>query len=200
MPSPIGHSLAGLALGRVLAPDTGSGSRRFLLLAVIAANAPDLDILAGAAAGRINAFHPSESHSLAAVAVVAAIAAVTLGRRWGLPGRVAAVAACAYASHIGLDYICGPPGRVLNLPLLWPLSDAQFISSWLPFEGFMHGPRGAGIAAFLAGVFSPKNTVVVFREVVRLGPFVATAWMLRRPAPRRDPAAAVEAQSRERPV
>ncbi len=180
MPSPVGHALAGLALGHAFAHGDAAARRRALVVAVVAANLPDVDIGAGLAVGDINRFHPSVSHSFGAALAVTLLAALVCRRAAGGALRAALLVGTCYLSHLGLDWLCGPPGRTRNLPLLWPLSDRQYISDWLPFGGFAHGPPGATFGGFLAEVFSPENVAVVGREVLLVGPFALAAWWLAR--------------------
>src|ERR687895_792307 len=95
MPSPLGHALAGAAVGWALTTSsTQSASVRsvwragawFALLAML----PDADLLFGA--------HRGISHSLGAACIVG-LAVAALTRRPGF----AIAAAAAYASHVVLD-------------------------------------------------------------------------------------------------
>src|SRR5947207_9945889 len=127
MPSPVGHTLAGVAVAWAAdlvpgdrswraAPPTDSWYRRAgngvtLACALIAA-LPDLDLLF--------ATHRAFTHSVGAVMFVAVGAAIVARRIRRPVARVALMCAAAYASHLVLDWLAvdlyPPPG----LRALWP--------------------------------------------------------------------------------
>lgn len=182
MPSPIAHSLAGIATARLLLPPGAERSARWYALAVVAANAADLDVVAGLLAGSINALHGGASHSIAAAVVCAAVCAVPASRSLGGRTRVAAMVLAAYGTHIVLDLLTGPVQRP-GLPLLWPFSRAEWMSPWLPFEGIRHGGPTAGTHGFLDELISLENLRATLFEACVLLPFVGLAWFATR---RRD--------------
>src|SRR5262245_45797296 len=97
MPSPVGHALAGLAAGWLVAgpAEDRRGLLRQAAIFGAVAIAPDLDLLIGR--------HSAESHSLGAAAIVATIA---LWRRWpvGATGwRVWLSIFLAWTTHPLLD-------------------------------------------------------------------------------------------------
>src|SRR4051812_22949276 len=125
MPSPIGHALAGAAIGLAGAP-----RRRALapICAAIAA-APDLDLL-------IPHGHRMATHSLTAVAVLFIVAILVTGQVTGkIAWRVAAVCTAAYASHLLLDWLAADPNPPRGVQLLWPFSQRWFISGLELFRG-----------------------------------------------------------------
>lgn len=177
MPSPLAHTLAGLATGRAFAPPGLVHPWRWYAAAVVAANAADLDLVAGWMSGHVNAFHGGVTHSLAAVLVAAACAAAlpagAIGPRW----RVAALVAAAYGSHVFLDLFTGPPERTNGLRLFAPFSDAQFLSWWLPFPGLPHGPTHARLGDALEELLQWRNLRCVAVESLALGPVLAYVWL-----------------------
>lgn len=129
MPSPVGHALGGLALGWLAA---GRGRiDRPVVAAVLFAGlgaVPDVDIL-------VEGTHRLYTHSVAAVALVAAAAALIPGRPLGLSrGRFAAACALAYGSHLLLDWMGDDRSVPIGIRALWPFTDAYFQSSlrWFP--------------------------------------------------------------------
>ena len=180
MPSPAGHLIAGVAVAwaaeafALRRPRVLDAGRPFaaapivtpLVLACAAlALAPDLDILL--------ASHRTYTHSLGAVALVAAFSAA-VARGLGAPA-VAIGLACgaAVASHIALDWLGHDTGTPpIGLMALWPLSASFFYSGidlfadmsrryWQPEE------------------FILKNAVSVARELLILVPIAALAFWFR---------------------
>src|ERR1043165_5020586 len=107
MPSPIGHSLAALAIrwiGRPATAEADATPRARLLgplsLACVAvAVLPDVDLL-------FYRWHRTVTHSLGATLLVMIIAAVVTGKVTGRIGwRVVLVLGAAHASHVLLDWL-----------------------------------------------------------------------------------------------
>jgi hypothetical protein len=122
MPSPLGHALAGAAVGWIVAGDTGGTRHRvrqppwrhglfFAALAMV----PDLDLIVGA--------HSGPTHSVGA-AVLAGLAGLALTRH----ARLALAAAAAYASHPLLDWLGTDTSPPIGVMALWPFSHEHFAS------------------------------------------------------------------------
>jgi membrane-bound metal-dependent hydrolase YbcI (DUF457 family) len=122
MPSPVGHALAGYAVGALIAgkPTLGTGARLWppppLMIGWAALGcAPDLDLLFGA--------HSMYTHSVGAALVVAlALAALRV------PLRLVVASFVVYLSHPLLDalgYDTNPP---LGIMAFWPFSSDYYIS------------------------------------------------------------------------
>lgn len=121
MPSPVGHALAGLVSGTLVAapPQPGSAPgtafRRGLLFAALAC-LPDVDLAFGT--------HSTYTHSVGAVVIVAAAAAVAFRRDWSL----AAACTLAYATHPALDWLGRDTSPPLGIMALWPFSHEFFMA------------------------------------------------------------------------
>lgn len=135
MPSPLGHALAGLAMGIATDARTAPAKRpaltyltRYALLTAFLAAGPDLDLLLHNRV--IPDFHRTATHSLTAVAAVFIVTAFVTGqvttrtRRW----LDASICALAWASHLLMDWLGADPSKPPGLQLLWPFSDRFFIS------------------------------------------------------------------------
>ena len=147
MPSPIGHALAGIAAGWIVAPpkrDRGAMLRRAAVYAGIAAS-PDLDLLVGA--------HSGPTHGIGAALIAGAVAWLFLRSR-GLPdaGRLALAIAVACASHTLLDWLGTDTSPPIGIMALWPFSRAYYESPlhifmaisrryWFPEEFWGHNLR-----------------------------------------------------------
>jgi inner membrane protein len=181
MPSPIGHALAGAAVawtsdlvagsrnGRLADAAHGNWYRRAgggLTVACIAlAAAPDLDLLLPGA-------HRTFSHSLTA-AVVTGFVAAGLAARNGQPVlRLALICAIAYASHILMDWLGVDNYPPRGIQMLWPFSDAWFISD---LDVFRQTARRQ--------LFRPENirtnALAIAQEIAILLPIVAALWLVR---------------------
>lgn len=168
MCSPAGHILIGAACWFALAPRTGlERAPRLAALAatVFLANGPDLDYLPGLAVGDLNRWHYQGTHSLFFSVLLA------LALAWGVRRRIAPRAAvlpvflAASLSHLAADLLTmdfsPPPG----IPLLWPLSDARFISPVPLFVNFQK--------ATLEQLFTAANLGPLLREVLLTAPLAA---------------------------
>lgn len=120
MPTPVGHLLAGGAVGAGLARDREP--RDPIALAGLCALLPDLDFIPGALVGDPGRFHHTFSHSVF-VALAVALAVVLLVRRdrW-LHGLIAGG---GYASHLLLDMLVVDPLPPRGMALFWPLSSVR---------------------------------------------------------------------------
>jgi inner membrane protein len=190
MPSPIAHSLAGLAIAFVaFRPGTDDRRERvrFTAALVFTANAPDLDFAAGALTSDINAFHGGPSHSIVAALAAAAVGALLLGRGAAERRRAGLALLLAYLSHIALDVLCELPGHPNRLAVLWPFTSERWTAPFHVFAGILHGGPGADFAKFLREVFSIHNAIAIAIEVALLGPVALLAWRLRPRIPRVGP-------------
>jgi membrane-bound metal-dependent hydrolase YbcI (DUF457 family) len=180
MPTPVGHSLAGIAIA--LAGERGRRPRDFrafitsptALLCVALATLPDVDLL-------FPEFHRTATHSVTATIVVAAVAAAitartTMSGTQNAFRRIAwsAVLMCAaaHASHLVLDWLnCDSSDRP-GIQALWPFSDRWFSSGWCVFPG----EQRRHIFTVTAMV---HNLTVFAWEVGILGPIVLAFWRVR---------------------
>ena len=137
MPSPVGHSLIGLAVGTLwLLPRVpgrelllAAWKRRYPLAgAVLLANAPDLDYLPGARQGDWNAFHHFYSHTPGWCLLVAA-GVWCAGRAragWGAGPFLWLFA--LLLSHIAADFVTADGRPPIGILSLWPFEDGFHLS------------------------------------------------------------------------
>jgi membrane-bound metal-dependent hydrolase YbcI (DUF457 family) len=164
MPSPVGHALGGLALGWLAAG--GRRMERPLTAAILFAGLgalPDVDVL-------VEGTHRLYTHSVAAVAIVAAVAVLLPGRPFGLSrGRFVLACTLAYGSHLLLDWMGDDRSVPIGIRALWPFTDAYFQSSlkWFPPVERRYWLPG----------FWTANVRAIGWEVLVLAPLVAiAAW------------------------
>lgn len=174
MPSPVGHTLAGLC-GFILVRQYVAPRQRLQLLfgSVFIANMPDLDILPGLLLGDPRAFHRQGMHSLTAAAMTGVLVAL-LAKRWNLKKIQWGIwAAEVYASHILLDMLLDDPSPPFGVQALWPFSKIYFISPVTVFARFDYFDPALGMVRTM---LSAHNFVTVLQEIVLLIPFVGLTW------------------------
>jgi len=172
MPSPIGHTLAGLTVGWLSAPAPRTGARRlteaftpFVLWCAFVAAISDADLL-------IPHFHRTASHSLTATAFTLIIAMAMTGKvttrsAW----QFALALAAAHATHLLLDWLgtdrFPPPG----IQVFWPFKDRFYISGFdifPPVERRLLRPEALAI-----------NARAAIWEALIMGPIAFLAWQVR---------------------
>jgi len=172
MPSPLGHTLAGLTVGWLSAPAPVAGTRRladafkpFVLWCAFVAAIPDADLL-------VPHFHRTASHSLTATACLLIIAIAVTGKvttrsAW----RFALALAAAHATHLFLDWLgtdrFPPPG----IQVFWPFRDQFYISGLDIFpavERRLLRPEALAI-----------NARAAMWEVLIMSPVAFLAWQVR---------------------
>ena len=168
VPSPVAHSLAGLAIVHAAHSRQWISSRSLgIALVLLAANAADLDFLPGLLLyGRPDWFHHGPTHSVFAAAVVA-VASATIARALGASAiRVGTLAFITYLSHVVLDFMTVTVTDSSDLPLLWPLSYMHFSP---PIEIFLPIQHAGRLTTFWEGLFSWANVVAIGLEVLVMG-------------------------------
>jgi inner membrane protein len=173
--TPIGHSLAGIT---ALAVGPRRHAMPLFLLAVVMANAPDLDFLPGLLVGQPALYHQDVTHSLGFAAAAALVGALVV-RRLDIPFAAGyRVGLIAYASHLALDLL-GPDSRPpFGIPLLWPLSQAHVLSPVTVLPGVGHAARiDASVADWLRGMLVARNVGAVAIETAVFAPL---AWLVAR--------------------
>ena len=166
MPSPIGHTLAGLA---VLA-----GHRRLALriktaaMVILLANLPDFDFLLGFAVGVPNRYNHHFTHSFIFVIVAGFFAAFVCAKKNSTHFRDYAVLFLVTGFlHVILDLFAVDTSAPYGAPIFWPFSSDYYIA---PISLFTDIKRSASMQGFWSSLFSVHNMVAIGREVVLLAP------------------------------
>jgi len=172
MPSPLGHSLAGLTVGWLSAPSPRPGTRRladalspFVLWCAFLAAIPDADLF-------VPDFHRTATHSLTATACILIIAAAMTGKvttraAW----RFALAVAAAHATHLLLDWLATDQYPPAGIQVFWPFSDRFYISG---ADFFPQVER-----RLLRPEAFPINARAAVWEITVMGPIAFLAWQIR---------------------
>lgn len=192
MPFPVAHSLAGAAIRSAVVREPDRACRGGLLVAVVLANAPDLDLLPGLMIGDPNRFHHGWTHSLLTAALVGLLVS-WLARRerrarlFGLgAGGTGCVVAALLGSHVLLDMLTQDLRAPFGVPALWPLVDAHFHLAPL----FARAERLAGPGSpleFFASMATAHTAGALVREMAIVAPVWAVVVWWRRRTRRNDP-------------
>src|SRR4051812_12787422 len=171
MPSPIGHTLAALAIrwaggASNRQPDAARRTRLIapLSLACVAvAVLPDVDLL-------FYPWHRTFTHSVGATLLMMIIAALVTGKVTGrIAWRAVVLIGAAHASHVLLDWLGVDRFPPRGLQALWPFSHEWYISEW---DVFLPTERRDALSA--ASMLTNLRAVV--REIAILGPVALAAW------------------------
>lgn len=187
MPLPLAHSLAAVAVYKGVDADGTLAAWPRLLLAVVIANAADLDYVPGLLAGEPNLYHHvGFSHSavfaLLAAPVVAWLAAAA-GRRWPVASRsmsavsgTALMVALLLLSHVVLDAFNRDLRPPAGVPMFWPLADVAVN----PYPWFVETAKlgGEGSAwQFVLSLINLHNLYALAWEFATVAPVIAlVAW------------------------
>lgn len=170
MPSPVGHSIAGLTVHVLTARDEAEllDPRRIGVI-VLASLAPDLDLLFKLIDGRNH--HQQETHSLGFV-VLAALASAAAFKllRWPRPAALGIAFGFAWLSHVLLDYLNRDTNPPLGLMALWPWSREFYKFPW---------PIFLDVGRTLTWETLRNNVLAASWEAVVLLPLFSLAWRLR---------------------
>ena len=176
MSSTIGHGLFGATLlmaARSCAP-TATWLRRplWLVLFMVAANLPDVDLIVGMAFGHFGRFHGGPTHSLlfASAAVLVAAAVMPASYRPVLPWLAIAV-----FSHLLIDLLSGAVigwHQSYGTRLLWPFDDDRIRA---PFSLFLGVENSTG-----GNLLTSHNVWVVCVEIISFLPLLLGFWWLAR--------------------
>ena len=190
MPSPVGHSLIGLAVGALaaLAPDDWRGlarqawQNRWPLLGAIAlANAPDIDYLPGLLTGELNAYHHLLTHTAGWCGVVS-VGCWMLVRAVRSSTRVALLGWCLLltGSHLLADWLTADTRPPIGIMALWPCTDNFYIAPHTIFPRLLKHNLGE--------ILQWHNAQAVAVEVVWCLPAVMAVLLAKRCGSKRNAA------------
>ncbi len=122
MSSPVGHGLAAVAAGWLVARPPSSRRAAIIQSATLAAIGvmPDLDLLIGR--------HSAETHSIGAAAIVASVAAVARVPVAQTAARIWLAVFLAWMTHPLLDAFTADSSVPVGIMVWWPFSSAHYHS------------------------------------------------------------------------
>ena len=166
MPSPIGHSLAGLAVGWAT-NRAGRPLRPLVLQSVTLAAlsvAPDLDLLWDR--------HSRETHSIGAALIIASLAA---WRRWPIGAtrpRIFLAALLVWLTHPLMDSFSIDNAPPVGVMLWWPFSTGFVHSAHAFFDPIS---RSWGTTEMWT-----RNFTAAMHEAAMILPILFVVWLVRR--------------------
>ena len=171
MPSPIGHGLAGLAIGLAVEPaivsqTAGRSLSRFAVAGAVVAAAPDADLI-------FSGLHRGISHSVGMTTILMIVTIAVTG--W-VTGRVqwrwVLLVGLAHASHIVMDWMGTDRYAPAGLEMFWPFSRDFYISGWDIFP-----PTERRV--YLPHAFA-TNLRALLAEAGLMGPVAAAVFLAKR--------------------
>jgi membrane-bound metal-dependent hydrolase YbcI (DUF457 family) len=172
MPSPVGHSLSGIAAYLLLV--RSKRSYLLLLFFIFFANLPDLDFIPGWLVNQPNLFHRGLSHSFfmaGMIGVTVGLVVRLAGRGKALPAAMAVIFLCCF--HIILDLFSVDYGTPPGFKILWPFRDEHYIA---PNVIFMNITRSPLPEEFFRSLFNTHNLKAVINEIVIFLPLLLLVW------------------------
>jgi len=131
MCTPVGHSLAGMAIFYATGNKPAKEDIRRLGWFILLANLPDFDFIPGILLGEPGRYHHGISHSIGMGLIVFLLAWWWASARFARNRITIAFTAFALVgSHLLLDWLTwDPPGtNGQGVPLLWPWSDEYYLA------------------------------------------------------------------------
>jgi hypothetical protein len=172
MPSPLGHTIAGLITHVATAPHERLRDVRRAALLVVCANAADLDFAWRLLDGRNH--HQAQTHSVGAAAIaglVVAAAAVARMRDRADAVRLGIASCAAWLTHVLLDWLGNDTNPPIGLMALWPFDHSYWKSSLIVFYDVGRTPDWEMVR---------NNALAGAWEIAVLAPLLFVAWRLRR--------------------
>jgi inner membrane protein len=177
MPSPIGHTLAGIC-GFYLAYPQIPKTQRIpaLLTAIFVANSPDLDILPGLILYQDpSLLHRQATHSfIVAIFMGCLVALMTRILNFKSWHWIGLWFGGLYASHILLDLLVADDAVPYGMQAFWPMSFSYFISPLTIFNGFDYAEPGL---TMLQSMMTWNNLIGVLKEFAILTPLAWFSWI-----------------------
>ena len=165
MASPIGHGLAAVAAGWLVARPPASRTELLIqsgTLAVIGV-LPDLDLL-------INR-HSAETHSVGVAAIVATLSAMVRLPVAPTRERIWLAVFLAWMTHPLLDAFTADSSAPIGIMVWWPFSSAHYHTGIAVFDSIY---RRWWLSGFLE-----HDLIAAVKEFAILGPVVVLLWWVR---------------------
>lgn len=176
MPSPIGHSLFGILLYKILNRQSAKYDVNELFLYLFFANLPDIDFILGFIVNSPNLFHQNITHSLGAAVFAGLIASILLKRKESFFNSFSLFSGL-YFSHVVLDYLASASDTSLpfGVALFWPLNHEYYA---FPAIIFLDIWRGESNETFFTGILNLHNFLAVMIELLLFLPPIIVVTIL----------------------
>lgn len=167
--SPIGHGLAAIAAGALVARPAVSNRAATIQAGIFAAVGllPDVDLLIGR--------HSAETHSIGAAVVIASLLAMARVPVASHRRRIWLAILLAWMTHPLLDAFTADSSVPIGIMVWWPFSSAYYHSGIALFDAIHR-------RWWLPG-FWEHNVIATARELLIVAPLAATIWWTRRKGP-----------------
>lgn len=163
MPTPVGHSLAGLSIYFFSSKKLNSFKELWGFVPFfIATLVSDLDFIPGLIIGEPNRYHHGVTHSIIASLSFALIFSLIFRLKRDFRVRFF-IFSSIFLSHILLDFFSLDTSFPYGIPLFWPLSSKYFYPDMPVFIDIQRESIGNLL-------FSYHNWLAVLRELLILGP------------------------------
>lgn len=190
MPSPIGHAIAGIAVGLACDPEVPQTPRaanaspwpwRFVFLCALVAILPDFDLALP------KGMHRSFTHSFTAAVFVSSIAVLMTGEVTAkLRRQIGLMVLAAYLTHLLMDYLGVDDSTPSGMQLLWPFSHGYYLSGWNWFPPTERDFKNPAIWMI--------NLRAFLTEVGAMTPIAIAGWWIRRTRKSRGPISVPDAR------
>lgn len=173
MPTPVGHTLAGLSIYFISNKKVDSLRELWGFIPFfIATLAADLDFIPGLIIGEPNIYHHGVTHSIFTSIFFAFIFSLIFSLNRVFRDRFL-IFSSLFLSHILLDYFSLDTGFPYGIPLFWPFSNKYFYPDMPVFLDIQRESVGNLL-------FSYHNWLAVLRELLILGPVAVLSLIYNR--------------------
>lgn len=177
MPTPIGHSLAGLSLFWA-AMRNKAIEWKLLLTAIIAAILPDGDFIFGFFVGNPNKFHHQFTHSLVFVILAGTTLSLFIkGRSFKSYLSYAGLFSLMGMLHLFLDAVCVDTSAPYGFQLFWPFTKQYYI---FPITPLLDVHRASESVTFFTSMLNWHNLKTVSLELLIFIPLVVLSYKWRK--------------------
>lgn len=181
MPTPVAHSLAGIALLALMLPSRkskgiASDLREYsgwIMAALVLSNLPDMDFLPGILSGDLNAMHHGYTHSIGWITLVScSVALMACAFKAANPFFLLVITFALTGLHLVMDMASKDGRAPFGIMVLWPFDDT--FRQW-PVILFDHVHK-----AGWHDMIQWANVRTVAREIILCGPVLLGAYWWRR--------------------
>lgn len=181
--TPIGHSFAGYAVYNFTAGAKNRNRLGLILLCISMAAAADLDFLPGILVGRPALYRHGITHSLGFTLIASLLIAGIISIRMRPFSLIFNLCFISYLSHIVIDFFgpSSPYRHPPGIPLFWPISRENFISSVQLFLGVHYDSSpSASISEWIKSMIDLYNIGAIALEIVLIMPFIFLGRLYRK--------------------